>query len=132
MVKFCARFFVVVLIFISFTTTSEAFFGRSIFGGKKITKLKASKVENLEKDGYDCDADEKGSTIEIDSIKGPTSYFIPNGVRPSSRNTTSINQKIIGITNEEETITCKKQDGDDTSVETFTLTKIKTFNVSAR
>lgn len=129
MVKFFTRFFLVVLVFISFTQISEAFFGRSIFGGKIINN-KANKIEELENNGYDCDV--AGSTIEIKSIKGPTSYFIPSGVRPKSKNSIQINQKIIGNYKGDTTITCTKNEGEEQQTETVTLSTINIFNISPR
>ena len=128
MVKYCARFFVVVLIFVSFTQISDAFFGRSIFGGK-ITNTKANKVEEYENDGYDCYVN--GSTIEIKPIKGPTSYFIPSGVRAKSKNSIRINQQIIGsYKGKDTTITCTKNKEEEKK--TFDLPTINIFNVSQR
>jgi hypothetical protein len=129
MVKFFTRFFVVVLIFISFTTTSEAFFGRSIFGGR-VTNTKATEIENLENNGYTCEVN--GTTISIKPIKGPKSYFIPAGTVAKSKNSIRGNQQIIGRYSENETITCTKNEGEDQQTETVSLPKINIFNVSLR
>lgn len=129
MVKFFTRFFVVILIFISFSDTSYAFFGRSIFGGR-ITNTKATEIENLENDGYDCKIN--GSTISLKSIKGPKSYFIPSGTVAKSKNSVRGNQLIIGQYSENETITCTKNEGEDQQTETVSLPKINIFNVSRR
>lgn len=126
MVKFFTRFFVVVLIFLSFSDISYAFFGSS-FGGKIILK-KAREIQTLEGVGYTCQVN--GSTIEIDSVKGPTSYFIPYTSKVPSGSTPSYSKKILGVHKGEAEISCTNDDGDTQLVTLPKITRI--FNISIR
>lgn len=126
MVKISTRFFIVFLIFISFSTETYAFFG-SNFGGK-IIQTKAREIQSYESVGYTCQVN--GSTIEINSVKGPTSYFIPYTSRVPSDTTPGFNKKILGVYKGEASISCTNADGDTQLVTLPKITRI--FNMSRR
>jgi hypothetical protein len=85
---------------------------QSTYFGGKITKLKASELENYESEGYECEV--PGTTIEIRPIKGNTaSYIIPKGLRPRTKYNVNSGQSILGKSSGSTNINCKKCETDD-------------------
>jgi len=107
---------------------------QSTYFGGKVTRLKASLVEDHESAGYECEV--PGSTIEIRPIKGnTTSYFIPDGLRPRTKYSVNAGQSILGISKNYTTINCKKcvtHEGEEEkcSKASFSLTNISLFGTS--
>lgn len=69
--------------------------GSGIFGGK-ITDTKATEIKEKEDSGYSCSIDKGGTSITIDSIKGPTTYIIPSSVSSKTGRPLSSGKWIIG------------------------------------
>jgi len=110
------------------TSDSESSSSSSgIFGGK-ITKTKASEIESLENDGYTCDL--SGTSIEIDPIKGPSSYIIPASTTSKTGYATRTGQWILGKYSGKTTVTCTKQCGETECTSTVTLDTITLFGTS--
>jgi len=106
---------------------------QSTYFGGKITRLKASEVENYESAGYDCEV--PGDTIEIRPIKGnTTSYLIPNGLQPRTKYNPNAGQSIIGRSKGSTTINCKKCEGESDDAKclnaSFSITNINLFGTS--
>jgi hypothetical protein len=75
------------------------------FGGK-IIKTKATEIENLENQNYECMV--LGSTIEIEPVLGkyPHSYMIPSAIKSKTEYPLSAGQSIIGTYSGKTTIIC--------------------------
>lgn len=108
--------------------TSESSSSSSgIFGGK-ITETKASKIQSLEDEGYTCDV--SGSSIEINPIKGPSSYIIPSGTISKTGYAIRSGQWILGKYSGKTTVTCTKQCGETECTSTAILDTITLFGTS--
>ena len=102
---------IVVLVFLISFQVSFAVYGQQPFGGKRIINTKAIEIKTYEDAGFVCPVPVPGTTIEILSIKGPTSYFIPASVTSKSRITPNIGQKIMGLYFGKTLITCYHPSG---------------------
>lgn len=92
--KMFTKIAVIVLVFLVGFQVVSAAYGQ-VFGGKKIINIKAIEIQTYEAADFVCPV--VGSTIEIFSIKGPTSYFIPPTITSRTRITPNIGQKIMGF-----------------------------------
>ncbi len=73
-----------------------------VFGGR-IINTKALQIQTLEAT-YNCFI--PGTTIEIKSVRGPTSYMIPWSVKSKTNTTPTSGQQIIGKYSGKTSITC--------------------------
>jgi len=118
------------LVFIfSDTTYAFSFVYGDVFGGK-ITNTKASEVQDLENQGYQCVIN--GSTITINPLRGVETYFIPTGTTSKTGNTPATGQWIMGRYGGQSTITCTKQCGETTCTDIVILDTITMFATSLR
>lgn len=97
-----------------------------VFGGK-IISTKATEIETLESANYSCVV--AGETIQINPIKGPSSYIIPAGTISKTGYKTRTGQWIIGKYSGKTTITCTFQ-GEPPATETVTLDTITLYGTS--
>lgn len=127
MVKFFARFFVVVLIFILIPYSVLAV-GKSV--GGEIVNTKAKKIKQLEEDNYACAV--AGETIEVRSKGksggGTKDYYIPPNIK---KNITSKNQDFLGFYRNTTTIFCVYK-GYPPAVATVTMPSFSYFKNSQK
>jgi hypothetical protein len=117
------------VVFVSYKITYAVSLSKQFAG--KITNTKATQIDSLEKANYACTV--VGETIEIkpQSSKYPTSYMIPIGIKSSTKNKISINQKIIGKYKGKTEITCIFR-GTPPSTTVVTLDTISLYGNSKR
>lgn len=100
-------------------TTGTGSNSNGVFGGQ-IVETKASQIKSLEDEGYSCSV--SGTSIEIKSTKGPTSYLIPSGTTSKTKYQIRANQWILGKYNGKTTITCTRDEEESTvTLDTITL-----------
>jgi len=97
-----------------------------LFAGK-IVNTKATEIQRLEDENYSCNV--PGSSITIQSYKGPTSYLIPSGTSAKT-GTVADGHLIMGkYTSSSATVTCIYR-GYPPREQTVTLNKITLFGAS--
>ena len=97
-----------------------------LFAGK-IMNTKATEIERLENENYSCNV--PGSSITIQSYKGPTSYLIPSGTSAKT-GTVMDGHLIMGkYSSGSATVTCIYR-GYPPRSQTVTLNKITLFGAS--
>src|SRR3989344_5207123 len=100
--------------FFIITSTTNATFGFRLFFGGIIANTEAIEITVLKGAGYDCVI--PGSTIEIWSAAGPTSYFIPSSNPPRTNTIPASYQQILGEYGGDTNITCTHPEGSVTNV----------------
>jgi len=125
--------FIIVIVFLFVSTQivfaiSNSFLKDAFFGGK-ITNTKATEIEEKENGGYSCDLN-GGTSITINSIKGPTTYIIPSTTTSKTGRGVGSGKWIIGKYDGQTMITCKKSCGDAECMDYVNLNKISLFGTS--
>ncbi len=118
MKKFLIGALIIVSIFVISVKIVNASFG-AFFGGI-ILYTEAIEITTLEAAGYSCEM-QGGSTIEIWSVMGPTSYFIPGYVVPVTNTTLSAGQQILGIYDGETSIVCTRDEDKNVTSQTMVI-----------
>lgn len=114
-------------LFISLSISQKAL---AYFFGGTILSNQAPEIRNLINSGYDCEM-QGGKTIEVNSIMGPTSYFIPSYSSPVTNFSPFGGQQILGIYDGQTTIVCTRdEDKDQISRTTVILDNITYFGTS--
>ncbi|MFH1608915.1 MAG: hypothetical protein ABH951_02795, partial [Patescibacteria group bacterium] len=96
------------------------------FGGK-IINTKALEIKTLESSNYHCNV--SGETLEVNPIKGPSSFAISSGTQNKTGYKIRSGQWIIGKYSGKTTITCIFQ-GEPPSTQTVTLDTITLYGTS--
>lgn len=136
MKKYLIGVLIIVSCFLVSASVANAAF--NLFFGGEIVSLEAPEISKWE-NGYDCILS-GGTTIEISSVFGPTSYYIPAGAIPVTNTIPTEGQGILGLYGEETPITCTRDEeesgglfgGDEptTSQITIYLPSIRYFGTS--
>ncbi|MCX6753129.1 MAG: hypothetical protein NTW62_02180 [Candidatus Nomurabacteria bacterium] len=91
------------------------------FFAGRITQAPDQEVQSLADSDYTCEPE--NTTIDIQSFKGPTAYYIPQGTESKTKNQQKDGQLVIGRYSGTTTITCT-EDTEPYDVQTFQFNTI--------
>jgi len=129
MKKIILGLFLIVFLLFTWVGVAHANIDFNLAFGGQILNTEAVQVTTYEAAGYDCLV--PGSTVEIYSVFGPTSYFIPSYVAPVTGYALSSGQQILGVYSGQETIVCTRdEEKSTTSQVTIILPIIYYFGTS--